>query len=106
MGAGGGAGLTYQFGAVLRLVPVFVHPSQPGLESPIAELGAPANAVVQFSHLGHQESNLARKNQVLAGASGCWGEKQSRQGHWGLFPVPASQTELGKMYLLNLGLKH
>lgn len=53
-----------------------------------------------------KKGNLARKNQVLAGASGCWGEKQSRQGHWGLFSVPASQAELGNMYLLNLGLKH
>lgn len=68
---------THRLGAASSFVPVCVYPSQPGLDAPVAELGAPATAVVQFSNLGDQErGDLDRKNQVLAGAWS-WGERQS-----------------------------
>lgn len=68
---------THRLGATSSFVPVCVYPSQPGLEASVAELGAPAAAVIQFSNLGDQErGDLDRKNQVLAGAWN-WGERQS-----------------------------
>lgn len=76
----GEEGRTHRLEAVTRLVLVCVYPSQPGCEAPVAELGAPATAVVQFSHLGHQErGDLSGKNQVLAGP-GLLGKRQSPPG--------------------------
>lgn len=76
---------THRLGAIPRLVPVCVCPSQPGFEARVAELGAPATAVVQVSHLGDQErGDLAGENRVLAGVRGC----RQRQSP----PVPVASS--------------
>lgn len=95
---------THRLGAIPCLVPVCVYPSQPGLEAPVAELGAPATAVVQLSYLGDQErGDLARKNQVLAEARGCQGEWQSPPESLWPFLAPGTQHGTCQYVFVELG---